>query len=55
MDINELINLASPPCPQCGAVITHTEITHALQEQQWVIDRCTTICANGCRSPVEPL
>jgi hypothetical protein len=52
MDRQELIDLASPPCHECGKPVQRVEATHVWEGEDWV-PALTMVCADGHRVPVE--
>jgi hypothetical protein len=51
----EFIELAAPPCPECGKPIERTEFTHQRTPDGWRVSGAATVCGDGHRMPVEPL
>ncbi|HEX6022127.1 MAG TPA: hypothetical protein VFZ00_09030, partial [Solirubrobacter sp.] len=53
---DELIELASPPCSECGEPIRRVEIPWQLNgDGDWVPGSAVMVCGNGHRVPVAPL
>jgi hypothetical protein len=49
----ELIELASPPCHDCGEPVQRVEIQHYTNGPEWQLV-ASMVCAQGHRVPVEP-
>jgi hypothetical protein len=56
MNRADLIELASPPCHECGESVQRVEMRwHLDDDSNWRIGPAFMICADGHRVLVEPL
>jgi hypothetical protein len=56
MNRADLIELASPPCHECGEAVQRVEMRwHLDDDSNWRIGPAFMVCADGHRVLVEPL
>ena len=56
MDRAEFLNIASPPCHECGTAVQRVEIPWRVDEEgNWRPGPSYMICGDGHRVLVEPL
>jgi hypothetical protein len=54
MDRADLIELASPPCHECGAPVQRVETRWHRDDDHWRPGPCFMVCGHGHRVLVEP-
>jgi hypothetical protein len=56
MDRTQLIEIAAPPCHECGASVRRVESQwHLDEDERWRPGPWFMVCGDGHRVPVKPL